>query len=106
MTETIKILKRKKQNVLSKLRRRYNLLIGSVVEYHNVCGKPNCRCKKGEKHTVFCLTTKVDGKTVNYYIPKKKLAEARKMSENYKKLKGLLHELSDINYKLLKLKDK
>lgn len=70
------------------------------------CGKKNCRCRKGQKHTAFYLSTHRTGKTINRHISKSKLAEAREMTENYKKLKELLHQLSEVNYELLKLKDK
>ena len=102
----INTLKLKKRNIKAKISRCLELLVGTVVEYRITCGKKNCKCQKGEKHRAFYLSVHRNGKTKNRHIPKKKLAEARKMSENYKKLKELLHELSDINYKLLKLKDK
>ena len=33
------------------------LILGSLVEMANTCGKPNCKCTKGEKHKSLYIPT-------------------------------------------------
>jgi len=48
------------------------------------------------------LTTKEQGKTRSKYIRTSMVGEVRKMTNRHQKLKGLLKELADLNWELLK----
>ncbi len=51
------------------------------------------------------LTTKIDSKTRSKYIRKTMVGEVRKMTIRHAHLKGLLKELSEVNWELLKLEN-
>ena len=63
-------LRKRQQQLKTKIKPRLDLLIGSVVSYHMKCGKKNCKCVLGEQHVCFYLSLKKQGKTVNSYLPK------------------------------------
>jgi len=56
---------------------------------------------KGLKWEAYNLTTKVDGVTRTRHIPKDLLPTVRRMTLRYKKLKALLKELEEVNWRLI-----
>ena len=74
---------------------------GSLVVMKRVCGKPNCRCRKGPKHKAVYLSQRHKGKIRMVYIPKDMEEKVVKYINNYRKTKNLLDGISDINIELL-----
>ncbi len=83
------------------------VLRASLLERMTQCGKPGCKCMKGEKHgPAYYLTVSYSkGKTRQTYVAKerKKIAEA--WIGNYHRVWGALEEISRINLELLRLKE-
>lgn len=44
-------------------------IIGSLVKMRRVCGKPNCKCTRGDKHKSWCLSVRYQGKRKMVHIP-------------------------------------
>ena len=44
-------------------------VVGSLVEMANTCGKPNCKCARGDKHKSWCLAVRYQGKRKMVHIP-------------------------------------
>lgn len=44
-------------------------VVGSLVKMANTCGKPNCKCTRGEKHESWCLAVRYQGKRKMVHIP-------------------------------------
>jgi len=95
-------LKTRQQKLVTTIKDYIDLLIGSVVSYKMKCGKNNCKCVQGQRHVCFYLSFKKHGKTVNIYLPKDLVEQARLMTDNHKKLKKVLAELSEVNIQLLR----
>ena len=93
----MKKIDRLKKELMSNL----DIVIGSVVMYLSKCGK-NCTCNNGKKHICYYLSSKKEGRTKNLYLPPGAVDEAKEMNERYKKVKGLLQEISQDNYESLK----
>ena len=74
---------------------------GSLVIMNRFCGKPNCRCQKGQKHKAVYLSQSYKGKTRMIYIPHHVVKKTAEYIKNYLKTKEILNNLSDINIKLL-----
>jgi hypothetical protein len=55
---------------------------------------------KGLRWEAYNLTSKVDGVTKSRHIPKGLLPVVRRMTQRYKKLKALLKELEEVNWRL------
>ena len=89
--------------VHKKLRREIALssevIRGSLVVMRRVCGKPNCRCRKGRKHISLYLSRSCKGKTSMTYIPRKNEAGVKEASLRYHTIMDLLNQLSEIHLK-------
>lgn len=57
---------------------------------------------KGLKWEAYNLTTKVDGVTKTRHIPKDLLPTVKRMTVRHKKLKQLLKDLEDVNWRLIR----
>ena len=100
-TEKEALLK-KQGDILAKIRKIDNFIVGSLVILHQTCGRKGCHCEKGEKHPGYYFSVNNKGKTKMCYVPKDQVSLFKKYSENHKKLKDLLLELTLINIELLK----
>jgi hypothetical protein len=56
---------------------------------------------KGPRRPGFNLTFKQGGVTRTRHIRKQNLEKVRRMTARYRKLKGLIHQLSDLNWLIL-----
>jgi len=57
---------------------------------------------KGLRWEAYNLTTKIEGVTKSRHIPKNLLPVVRRMTQRYKKLKALLKELEEVNWRLIR----
>lgn len=57
---------------------------------------------KGLMWEAYNLTTKVDGITRTRHIPKDLLPTIKRMTVRHKKLKGLLKDLEEVNWRLIR----
>lgn len=73
---------------------------GSLVVMNRFCGKSNCRCQKGLKHKSIYLSQSYKGKTRMIYLPQGSEGNAHQYVKNYRKIRGILNSVSDINIKL------
>jgi hypothetical protein len=72
---------------LQALAKPFPLLAGSLVKQYVLCGKPSCRCQRGEKHgPLYYLYWKEQGRSRSLYIPREKVAELRRQIQNYRRL--------------------
>ena len=68
---------------------------GTLQERLRVCGKPNCRCVRGERHRGLYLVSSKEGRTQQLYIPKQWEATVRQWVENYREMRDLMEQTSD-----------
>jgi len=78
---------------------------GTLSVRERVCGKPNCKCQRGEKHVSLFLTRSKDGKIEQLYIPKEKEELVRRWVKNYRDIQDLLEKISSLYWEKLKRKD-
>ena len=95
-----RLLNRRK-TALSKMPKLEESIRGSLVIMNRFCGKPNCRCRKGQKHKAMYLSQSHKGKTRMVYIPRHVIKKTVEYIKNYQKSKFILNIVSDINIKLL-----
>ena len=80
------------------------ILRGSLTERYLTCGKPGCKCARGERHgPVWYLSVSLDqthrtGRTV----PSHQVEQVRGWIENYHRVKERLEKISAINRELLR----
>ena len=77
------------------------VLPGKMTEQYNVCGTPNCKCKRKknpEKHGPYhYLSFTFNGKSTTWGIPKDKVEEIRKLNNEYNKFRELNKRLVECN---------
>jgi len=95
-------LRTKARSLRSRMRKIGSMMQGSVIYRRMKCGKPNCRCTRGEPHSYLCVTYKEKGKSKTVYVDRSLQAEALLLSRNCKKYKELLKELTQVNLEILK----
>jgi hypothetical protein len=81
------------------------MLKGTLNERKRVCGKPNCKCARGEKHSGLYLIRNKKGKTEQLYVPKEKEAEVRQWVRNWHEVQDRLDDISRSYWERLKRKD-
>ena len=74
------------------------LLHGTLVRRERLCGKPNCRCTRGQKHQGLYLMVTEGGKSRQLYVPKDWEQIVRKWIEEYRKARELMDEVSRIHW--------
>jgi len=81
------------------------MIRGTLIRRGRVCGKPNCRCVRGERHYSLYLTRMKGGKLEQLYIPAGREAEVRLWVENWRGIQDLLDEISSLYWERLRRKD-
>lgn len=106
MKDRKKELERRREQAVRRIAELGPWIQGSVVVVKRVCGQKGCACHRGgEKHPAMYLTGKEAGKTVALYVPRGMEAEAKTWADNYKKLKRLIREVSQLQREILKLRE-
>jgi hypothetical protein len=95
-------IRRMLQSRVQKVAARRPLLAASLVSFERRCGKPGCRCVSGEKHRGHQLTYNDRGKTRTVYVPVDFTEEVRSWIDEHRRLKVLLHEISQLSLALVR----
>ena len=97
-------LRRRREGLARLLPPLREILRGSLMERYLTCGKPGCRCARGERHgPVWYLSVTLDqahraGRTVASH----QVEQVRRWIENYHRVKERLEKISEINRELLR----
>jgi hypothetical protein len=83
-----------------------SLILGSLVEMANTCGKPNCKCAKGEKHKSWCLAMRHKGKRKMIHIPRALEDSYFEGVKNYQELWRQLETISESSVERIPLSKK
>ena len=67
-----------------------------------ICGNPNCKCAKGEKHISLYISLRHDGKRKMIYVPPEFESQIGKGVKAYKEMMRLLNLISDTSVERLK----
>lgn len=66
---------------------RREVMAASLSQTSKVCGKPNCKCARGDKHVVYQLSWVEDGKRRSKHIRKDELDGVRAAVARYRHLR-------------------
>ena len=88
MPRTVYELQQQRELLVEQITSHLDILIGSVTS-------------KGPKQPGFNFTFKVDGVTRSRHVRKENLEKVRMMIAHNRKLRELLHKLSDLNWLIL-----
>ena len=90
---------------LRRLQRSEPMVQGSFYLLRRKCGKPNCRCARGQLHPAYVLTRSEAGKDRLYPVPKEQRAEVRKRAAEYRRYQRARAVLVKRHLRLLALVD-
>lgn len=85
---------------------RTPLVKGSVYEISRRCGTPHCRCTRGQLHHNFVLTWSEQGRHRMRSLPPQRVAEIRRKSKEYARLRRARTEVSALYKRILALLDR
>lgn len=94
-----KMIKKEREatSELAKLTHESEYIRGNLVTMARVCGNPNCKCARGEKHVSLYLSIKKGGKQKMIYIPRDWEDTVKRWVKRYHRIKYLLEKVSEIN---------
>ena len=69
---------------------------GSFLSRKKSCGKPTCKCARGEGHPTLCLVVLEKGKQRQIFIPEPLHQTVKEWVARYQKVKALQEELCQI----------
>ena len=81
------------KRVGSALNVRGEVMAASLSKTSKICGKPNCKCARGDKHEVYQLSWTENGKRRSTHIRRDELDRVRSAVERYKRLRQSRAEL-------------
>ena len=79
---------------LAQLVSQRGLIRGSLLVRRRACGKPNCRCARGEGHQSLYLVVRQGGRARQLFVPKSHEAIVRRWVADYHTVRRLLDEIS------------
>ncbi|MBU0638852.1 MAG: hypothetical protein KKB50_08305 [Planctomycetes bacterium] len=96
---------RRCRSALARLVSQRGLLRGNLLERRRVCGKPNCKCTRGERHTNLYLVYSESGKLRQLFVPKRWEPLVRQWAADYHEIRRLLEELSQMYVEKLRSRE-
>jgi hypothetical protein len=87
---------RRARSRLAQLISQRGVLRGSLLLRRRVCGKPNCKCTRGQKHESLYLVISEGGRTRQLYVPREWESRVRRWVEEYHRARQLMEEISRI----------
>jgi hypothetical protein len=82
------------KQLLARIRGLGPMVHGSLVEAARTCGKKGCRCARGEPHTAFYLSRRVEGKTRLEHVSHANVKTVQQWRNNHERLRTLVEELT------------
>ena len=82
-----------------------SVIKGSVYELKRKCGKPGCKCVRGELHSRMVVSTSEHGKTRLRVIPHGFLVEVERKARRYQELRRARARLVEIHREMLRVID-
>lgn len=87
---------------LKQLGARGPLVTASLTESRRTCGRPGCRCYRGEKHVSHRLTFKQGGRTRSVYVPVELVDEVKGWAAEGCRLRRLMREANQLAIALIR----
>lgn len=87
---------------LAKLVHDEPMLRGTLSTRRVTCGKPSCRCARGEKHLCVYLTCSRRGRVEQFYVPRDLEEQVERWVRNYRTARELLEQISEASWETLR----
>ena len=90
---------------LGQLLHSAGFLRGSLSLRERVCGKPNCKCSRGERHVGLYLVASEGGKPRQLFVPRAWEDDVREWVQNHHEARAILEEISELHRARLKKRE-
>jgi hypothetical protein len=97
-----RMLENRIEDRLKRIRQIKPFITDALTHIERVCGNPNCKCAKGEKHGAWILTFKEKGKTKSLYVPVDLAQEVQKWSKEAKWIKKTIQEVNLLQRQIIR----
>ena len=84
---------------------RFAFVRGTLNMREKVCGKPSCRCTRGQPHTSLYLVASEQGRPRQLYIPRTLHPRAKQWVQTHRRIRELLEELSKLHWDKLQRRE-
>lgn len=98
---TLSAGERSRRSRLTQIVSSQRFLRGTLAPRLRQCGKPNCRCARGERHLSLYLVQSHDGQPRQVCVPREWEERIRQSVHGYQAIQQLLEELSEIEWQRL-----
>jgi hypothetical protein len=98
---TLSASERRRRSRLAQIVSSRRFLRGTLAPRLRPCGKPNCRCARGELHLALYLVQSHDGKPRPVFVPKEGAERIRQSVQGYQEIQQRLEELSEVEWQRL-----
>ena len=95
---------RRARSRLTQLVHEHPFLCGSLVTMQRTCGKPGCKCTRGELHAGLYLALRVGKKRKMIHVPQAMEQTVRQWVANYQEAWHLMEQISELCMKRFSLK--
>jgi len=85
---------RRARSRLAQILHQQPFLCGSLVTMHRTCGKPGCKCTRGELHQGLYLALRVGKERKMIHVPRALEETARRWVATYQEAGRLMDEVS------------
>ena len=89
---------RQLRSTINRLLSQEGVVHGTLIERERLCGKPNCRCARGQRHKSLYLVVSEGGKMRQLYVPAEWEATVREWIKNYQSARRLMDGLSSLHW--------
>jgi Family of unknown function (DUF6788) len=93
---------RRRRSRLAQIAPTQRFLRGTLSARRGRCGKPHCRCARGELHASLYLVQSQQGKLRQICVPKAWEERIRQAVQNHQELQTLIEELSQREWQRLR----
>ena len=80
---------KKRLKLIPQLFELKKMVRGSFCEIYVKCGKKNCKCQKGEKHSHKRMSICENGQSYSRAVPKEEYSWIEEMTDNYRKFREM-----------------
>lgn len=95
---------RKARSRLTQIVHEHPFLCGSLVSMNRTCGKPGCKCTRGELHPGLYVALRVAGKRKMIHVPQAMEQTVRQWVTNYQEAWHLMEQISQMCLKRFSVK--
>jgi hypothetical protein len=101
--KTVKELRKERAELLAELATLSRLLHGSWVERYSVCSRPDCKCRRGERHGPrHYLVVNETGRQSQKYVANSQVEAAMEGLAQHRRLQEIVDRITQLNLALMK----